>query len=311
MICGGVRAALACALVLGAGSTGAEEMWADRAYDAITREIDESAIWFDGYFGDPEAVVEREASAFLHLTFEGYVSGVNGEDDLRFRLRGGADLPRFERRLRLFVTSDADAGLSGRDLAGVEPDATERFRDTGGLGLRYLLTTDPRNELGIGAGLAGGFSPEVVGNLRWRRVVSLGETVQAAATPNLYWGSDRGAGFSAVGEVSWLSDERTVWRVRAFGDLDAEDGETDWSGEATWLRRLDDDSSIRLALGARGEAGDEDLREVWIGVRWRRPAGRPWVFMSVEPGLSWHEKEDYAVQPTILVRLEALFTRAR
>lgn len=308
-------AGVACACLLAEGAaaeTAPETWWVDRAHEAVAREIDDTAAWFDGRFDDPATAVEQEARAFVHVTVEGFLSAVAGEDDQRLRVRAGADLPRFRRRLRLVVSSDADATLTGRDLAGVEPDATERFRSTGGLGLRYLLTKDPRDELGVGVGIAGGFSPEAVAGLRWRRLVKFGDAVGVIATPNLYWGTDRGAGFSVLGETYWRQDEATVWRASLFSDLSAEDGDTDFAAEASWSRRLDRDRSLRFSVGGRGEAGGDDrLREVYARVRWRFPAGRPWAFASLEPGLSWHEKSDYAPRPTISLRVEALFARER
>lgn len=286
------------------------DTWADVARDAVAGYLDATANWFDAFFGTASVPATTEASAYLQLIMDGFYSGVPDENHSRIRVRGGADLPRFEDRLRLILTTDADAAVTGRDLTGIEADYVERRDEPGGVGLRYLFRDDRRHQFGLGGGVSGGSSPELLVNARYRYTHSIGPRSAARLTPTIYWKSRRGFGASAVAELQYLPRPDTLWRYTLFGNYRYDEDDLQWSTEGSWWNRLDPKSALSTRVGAKGETlDDEVLTEVWTTVRYRRNIWRPWLFYEIEPGVSWHEKVDYRIEPTVAVRLDIQFYR--
>lgn len=275
----------------------------------MTNGLNSVAGWFDRFFGDPRGdPIDEEASAYLHLVLDGFYSGVPGEDQARVRVRGGADLPRFENRLRLIVTSDADSTVTGRDLTGIEAEPDEREDESGGVGLALRVSDDPQHRFSLGAGLAGGLSPEAVVTARYRYLQPLTASTRLRLTPTLYMRSGRGAGASAVFDYEWFPQHDTLWRYTAYGNYRERKDQLDWSTQGSWQHRLNERSAIATRFGVRGQAQPQEvLREGWANLSYRRRLGKPWLFVELEPGLSWHETVDYRTEPTMALRLEIQF----
>jgi hypothetical protein len=282
--------------------------WYDTGHEYVTTGLQRAASWLDSFFGDPRAEVQTDASAYLNVVLDAFYSGVEDQSENGVRFRGGADLPRLDRRLRLLVTSDAEATTSGRELAGT---AQDDVRDTeGAIGLRYRFLEHPRHQFSLSGGLAGGLSPELI--LAARSIYTQPWTLRTAShlTSTLYWRSDDGSGVSALLDYEWTSDEDTLWRYTLFGDYRERLRGLDWSAQAKWARRLNDTSAINLRGGVQGATEPRNqLTEGWLKFLYRRRFLRPWLFYEVEPGLSWHQLADYRLEPTLALRLEIQFRR--
>lgn len=287
-----------------------QETWYDEAHDAISETIDNSATWFDNFFGDPRQRLEdkgKRADASLKITIEGFYSGVDGESDADIRAKGSIALPRTENRLRLAFTSDADSAITGQDAVNTEPQKEPGLsRDRGGLGLAYLVYENPANLVTLGAGIKGG--PELYAKGIYRYTLPLAETTRLRVTNTLYWITDDGTGVSSLLDFEHATREDTLWRYTLFGNYSETTVGLEWSTQATWLRQLDKKTAISARLGVKGETDKPDaVTETWTTFRYRANFLRPWLFYEIEPGLSWHEKEDYDTEPTLAVRLEVLF----
>jgi hypothetical protein len=280
--------------------------WYDDGHAYFTERLQQTAIWFDSFFGDPRTEIRKDASANLTVVFDGFYSGVEDESENGIRFRGGADLPRFDKRLRLMVTSDADASVTGRDLAGI---ARDEVKDTdSAIGLGYFFRDKPNSKFGLGGGLSGGLSPEIL--LTARHIYTQPWTANTVShvTSTLYWKSDDGPGVSLLLDYEWSPDTDTLWRYNVFGNYREEINGFEWSTQAKWARRLNDKTAINLRGGIRGETEPNDiLIEGWLKFGYRRNLWRSWLFYELEPGLSWHEREAYEVEPTIALRLEVQF----
>ena len=280
--------------------------WYDTGRDYVANTLEETAFWFDNFFGDPRAAIETDARAYLQIIFDGFYSGVPDESDYKVRVRGGADLPRFENKLRLIVTSDAESAVTGRDLAGTAQDETGET--DGGVGIRYLLRDRPGHKFSFGGGVSGGISPNVLLAARYRHTRQWTENTVSHVAPNLYWKSEDGFGISALIDYEWTPDEDTLWRYTLFGNYTEDIRGMDWSTQGKWARRLDDKTAIGARAGVKGETEPRSiLNEGWLRFLYRRNFLRPWLYYEVEPGLSWHESVDYRTEPTIALRLEVQF----
>jgi hypothetical protein len=287
----------------------AEKEWYDNAHGWVSSSLDDAVDWFDEFFGDPRADIATDASAFVRLRFDGFYSGVDDETDFKVRVKGSADLPRFERKVKLVFNSDADTAISGEQL--VDQDAESRRTDgdgEAGVGLSYLFRDDPRHRFFVTGGLKGGIPPEVFVAGRYRYTLLLGSVSRMRLTNTLYWKSDDGFGVSALADFERRPKADTVWRYTLFGDYGEETDGLEWSTKAIWRRRLDNKTAISVRAGIRGETEPRQLlEEGWTAFTYRRNFLRPWLFYEVEPGLSWHEKVDYGTEPTLALRLEILF----
>ena len=291
-----------------AGAEPSQPPWYDTGHDYVAERLQRTAKWFDSFFGDPRADLETDASAYLHVTLDGFFSGVPDQSDYKVRVRGGADLPHFENRLRLILTSDADAALTGRDLAGTTQDETQ---DTdSGIGLRYLFRDRPGHKFSLGGGLSGGLSPNVLLAARYRYTRQWSQAAVSHVAPTLYWKSEDGFGVSTLVDFEWSQDEDTLWRYTLFGDYKEDIRGFYWSTQGRWARRLDSKSAVGLRGGIKGQTELRDiLEEGWLKILYRRNFLRPWLFYEVEPGLSWHESVAYRTEPTLALRLEVQFYR--
>ena len=287
-----------------------EPVWYDTARQSVSESIDNSANWFDNFFGDPRTGLEdldNKADATLRVTIEGFYSGVDGESEVDVTANGSVALPRTENRLRLAFTSDADAAITGEEAVDNEPTLTQGIsRDRGGLGLAYLLYENPENLFTLGTGIKGG--PEYYANGRHRYTRQLAQTTRLRMTNTLYWITDDGAGASSLLDIEHATQQKTLWRYTLFGNYNETTEGLAWSTQATWLRKLDKKTAISARLGVKGETDKPDaVTETWTTFRYRGNFLRPWLFYEIEPGLSWHEKEDYDTEPTLALRLEVLF----
>jgi hypothetical protein len=287
-----------------------EPSWYDSARQSVSESIDNSASWFDNFFGDPRTGlddIDKKADATLKVTIKGFYSGVEGESEVDVTASGSVALPRSENRLRLAFTSDADAAITGEEAVDNEPNVSRGFsRDRGGLGLAYLLYENPENLFTLGTGIKGG--PEYYANGRHRYTRQLGQTTRLRVTNTLYWITDDGAGASSLLDIEHITQKQTLWRYTLFGNYNETTEGLEWSTQATWLRKLDKKTAISARLGIKGETDKPDaVTETWTTFRYRANFLRPWLFYEIEPGLSWHEKEDFDTEPTLAVRLEVLF----
>ncbi|MEJ2307943.1 MAG: hypothetical protein P8Z31_10020 [Gammaproteobacteria bacterium] len=300
-------------LLLFATSVGADEpetgnsTWYDTAQGRIAQSLDDSVTWFDEFFGDPRYEVEGEAEASLRITFDNFYSGVDGQSEYKVKARGYVSLPKFENRVRLVYSSDADAAISGEDAVENEPVSrgTTDDRDRG-LGLSWLLPDGDNHDLSLGGGIKGG--PDFYTKLRYRYTRPIEQNSRVRLTSTIYWITDDGAGFSNLLDYEFSRDKLTIWRYTLFGNYSEISNGLEWSTQGTWLRRLSPRNAISVRLGISGETDlDRSIKEYWTTFRFRRNFWRDWLFYELEPGLSWHYKADYDLEPTMALRLEVHF----
>ena len=207
-------------------------------------------------------------------------------------------------------SSDADSSISGVDqLEGDQYTVDARDENTkGGFGLAYLFRDTERRKFTVTGGIKGGFSPDFYVAARYRYLQPLAERTAMRVSPTLYWKSDEGFGISTLLDLELTSDPDTLWRLSLFGDYGEDTDGLEWRSQASWQRRLDPKSAIAVRAGVKGETEPKQLlKEGWFSFRYRRNFFRPWLFYELEPGLSWHEKEDYDTEPTFGARLEVQF----
>ena len=282
--------------------------WYDDGQLYVTDRLQAVAIWLDDFFADPRIETQKHASARLSVLFNAFYSGVENADHDGVRFRGGADLPHFDERLRLLITSDAESAMTGRDLAGTAQDEIKETE--GSVGLGYLVSRRPKSKFRVSGSLSGGLTPEVRFTARHIYTQPWTATTTSHLTSTLYWRSEDGSGMSTLFDYEWVADPNTLWRYTLFGNYGEQTEVIDWSSQVLWARRLNDQEAIQVRGGIQGvDKPDAVINEGWLKFGYRRNLWRSWLFFEVEPGLSWAIQEEYAVEPTIALRLEVHFRR--
>lgn len=288
-------------------ATTSEEAWYDKSHTRISKVLDDSVGWFDEFFGDPRVETTAAADAFLRVTLDGFYSGVEGESDYRIRTSGYVKLPKLEGKARVVFSNDADRAISGEDAVDSDPRLQHNNNDDTdrALGLSYKFRDWPNHLFYLTGGVKA--SPAVFVKGKYRYTIPYSETTRLRLTNTLYWKSDDGAGVSSLADFEHNSDENTVWRYTLFGNYGDDTDGLEWSTGGTWLRRLNKKTAISARVGISGDSEASDLiKHGWTTFRYRRNFLRPWLFYEIEPGLSWHEKEDFNVEPTLGLRMEIL-----
>lgn len=305
-------ALLAAPWACGAGEEQAASVpdtWYDNSHDVVVDVLNDTAVWLDSFFADPRAEVDREAQTFVRVIFDGFLSGVEDESEFDVRFKGKLVLPRLQNKVNIVFSSDADADITGESQVGEDDLGSSSRRDTNsGLGLAYLFRDTPTRKFAVSGGVKGGFSPDVYVNARYRYLYPLTTTTATRLTPTVYWKSDDGFGASMLVDLDHTPDPDTLWRLSLFGDYGEETDGLEWNTQASWRHRLDSKKAISVWAGVKGETEPRELlTEGWLRFRYRRNFYRPWLYYEFEPGLSWHEKEDYDTEPTLSLRLEVQF----
>ena len=249
----------------------------DTTHDQLSRGIDNSALWFDSFFGDPRLDADTRADAKLQIMLDGFYSGVEGESDYTIRVRGSVDLPQLENRLRLFLSTDIDADNTGAALVDNDPLATNQASRSSGAGLRYGVLESENHSLSLSAAVKSG--PALLLNARSLYTMPLTEISRIRFTNTLYWHSEDKTGLSSLVDYELQEKADTLWRLSIFGNYGEITDGLEWSTQATWLRQLNPRSAISLRAGLNGNTEDNSVTEGWTSFRYRRNFYRPWLFL--------------------------------
>lgn len=286
-----------------------ESAWFDKSRDALTERLDNTAIWFDSFFGDPRTELTSEAGTFIRLTLDGYLSSAQDESDYRTRFYGDVRLPRAREKWRLIVSgnenSDKDIDYEVGDSFDRPTDDNDRSLD---LGLRYMVKDEQRHGFDLNAGVKAHWPLDYYANARYRYTLPLSDISLFRLTETLYWENDDGFGLKSLADYEIFPNLDTMWRFSLYGDYGEETDGLEWRTQAAWMHRLNPKAAISIRAGVKGETEPEaDVKEGWLTYRYRRNFLRPWLYYEVEPGLSWLRKEDYDTDYTLALRLEIQF----
>lgn len=280
--------------------------WYDATQSSISRSLDESVTWFDNFFSDPRYRIDEKADASLRITLDGFYSGVDGESNFKVKANGHISLPRFENRVRVTFSSDIDESVSGQDAVNNDTVGRSSSSEDSGLGLAYFFRDRPNHVFSLGGGIKGG--PDLYVNYKHRYTNNYSKDTRLRLTNTVYYATDDGVGASSLLDFEHFQSKNTIWRYTLFGNVNEITNGMEWSTQGTWLHRLDEQSAVSVRIGMDGQTGKKrTVDEGWATVRYRGNIWRPWMFYEVEPGLSWHQKVNYDLEPTMALRLELQF----
>ncbi len=265
--------------------------WLDRTQRTVYRTVCNTALWFDGFFGDQRFDGET-GDTYGRLGLSSFLDERDGLD-ARLRLRARFALPALNHR---------GAILLGRgDEKEIVDERTSTDYDA--LPSNFNDLDDEAWLLGLGfekGGLKRGFKFSVGAKLRarpqpyakgtYRRSVSLSRQDLARFRQILFWRDAEGFGSTTQLDIDHLVSDRLMLRWANYGTV-SEDKEVEgleWGSTFTLFQSLSDRRALSYRALIRGETKAEvRYQNVGFEVRYRRRLMREWLFVELISSVTW------------------------
>ncbi|MEN8134821.1 MAG: hypothetical protein ABFS18_04705 [Thermodesulfobacteriota bacterium] len=289
----------------------------DKYHSYLLDRVNQPAVWFDNFFGDPRTDDEELPTSFVRLRISArYTEG----ERFRFpvRIRANIKLPRASRKLRLIVVGENEDELliarPGDDSANATGETLDEERSS--VGLRYTFYKTLRSKLHFGGGTRNLSPFEYYVRVSYRRLIHIGEENIIRFKQSGFWNS-----LDGFGETSRLDLERALaheitGRLSLFGTYYDSDPNTEtnnglnWGVETSFFKHLTTKTAASLDLGAYGVTRPaSETTNYRIASRIRTNTLRPWLFFEIEPGVTFLTPETDKKQAvgTITIMMEIQF----
>ena len=291
-----------------------DNSWVDRTHSRVERDLFNTVVWFDRFFGDERMVVTERPVSLLRWKSE---LRWDEEEHYSFRstVRASLRLPRLKDRWHLVFSTEnrgdpnailpEDPGNPGLDIG-----SHGRISSTE---LVYDIFRTQRSILDVGAGVRVKIPPDAFVRTRFQHARPVGFNTLGRFTATAYWDALDGFGESNQVDLErWLAPPTLLRWSNSFEIKEKTNGWT-WGTELSLLHKLSPKSAITFAGGVSGST-----RPAWIAqnyrvlARYRRNVWRKWLFLEGEPDIHWPRKEDGSRKPVwgATLRVEILFTGA-
>jgi hypothetical protein len=298
----------------GAVPSAADNGWVDQTHSRVERDLFETVVWFDRYFGDERMVVAERPESFLRWT-----NDLRWDEEERFTfrstVRASIRLPRLRKRWKLVISGETRGNpnaVTPEDPGNPGLDVGSRVR-TGSTELIYDILRTPRSSLDMGAGVRVKIPPGAFVRTRFQHARLVAFHTLGRFTATAFWDARDGLGESnQVVFERWLALP-TLLRWSNSLEITEKSNSWIWGTDLSLLHKLSPKSAITFAGGASGST-----RPAWIAqdyrvlARYRRNVYRKWLFLEGEPALHWPRKEDGSRKPVwgATLRVEILFAGA-
>lgn len=242
----------------------------------------------DSWFGQEEDFREDHFGGLLILGAEW--DEYDGFDPkLRFRLR--TDLPNVSSRVNAFIGRvDEEAEITDQRRQGSRPLSEEYGNDDPSwlLGLGYRRPRERNRGWDWDVGVRLRVPPRPYVRTRYRIMHRFDDDTSLQARQTFFWRQDRGFGTTSHLDLGQQVSPRDHVRWESVATWSEETIGVEWFSGVTWYRQIDGPSGVALLSFARGETDAPiDVYEYGFELTWRRPMGRPWMFISFGPTLTW------------------------
>lgn len=280
----------------------------DRLHDGVFLGVQRTIAAADARFADPdEAPLVVPVSPFrLGLQGGAVYQGNRWSLEPRLDLDLLLQMPHLQRRLKVYVTSDA---------TDESPADIDRGNNALRAGLRLLAARDVELDLGVRADVP----PVAHLSLRWqRRFVSGDWQLHPFAKPYLESGDGFGVAWGASLDRWWGP---VVARAGAYANWRQETGDTEWVQVLTLARAREVLRSGRYSqvvsgrdlargYGAQVLVEGSDLlgrQRYEASLFLKQPMGRDWLYWNITPLVRWEARHDWRADPGIRIGVDALF----
>lgn len=275
------------------------------AHATVSERIERSAQWLDGFFAS-DRIFDEATDTYARVNLD-TVFEPRGEIGFAGDLRLKIDLPRTERRLKLLIESDPQRETRD-DLQDVPADVVSENNFSLSLErqLREARHWDIRPAIGVKA-----HTPlDPFTRLRAIRYFGLGKVVSRVAATGLWfdssgWGANLGVEFDRAIGPAYLARSGT-----GFG-WEEEDKFRRITQEFSLFHRMDEHRNMAYQIGVLADDEfDWDVNTYYWRVRFRKDIHEGWLFAEIIPQVTYHEETDFDDEPSLTLRLEAVFGRS-
>lgn len=289
----------------------ADNSWVDRTHSRVEKDLFDTVVWFDRFFGDERMMVAERPASFLRWMTE---LRWDQEEHYTFRgtVRASLRLPRLKDRWHLMISSE-----SRNDPNAIIPeDPGNPALDIGSHGRRsstelvYDVLRTPRSILDAGAGVRVKIPPDAFVRTRFQHARPLALDTLGRFTATAYWDALDGLGeTNQVDLERWLAPPTLLRWSNSITITETSRWWT-WGTQLSLLHKLSRKSAISFAVGASGSTHPSWVATNYqILARYRRNVWRKWLFLEGEPDIRWPRKEDGSRKPVwgATLRVEILF----
>jgi hypothetical protein len=262
----------------------------DRTQRTVHGLVDNTARWFDGFFGQAQ-LAEGEHVSRGRLTVSGLWDQRDGFDT-RFNLRAKFALPALENRTRVILgrgdTDDIVDGTTNEGAEGLPGSFDDDQDDDWLIGLGYNRSGDMLRGLDFGAGIRLATPPDPYVNVTYRWYKTWNESWLLRVRPRVFTQRQRGTGFTLDSDLDYAISPTLMLRwANTFAVEDEVEG-LGWRSDVLAYQSLTNNRAFSYGVFAQGEtAAEVQIQNVGFELRFRRRLARDWLFIQLSTGLSW------------------------
>ncbi|HEX2709731.1 MAG TPA: hypothetical protein VHM68_02670 [Candidatus Deferrimicrobium sp.] len=288
--------------------------WVDRTHSRVERDLFDTVVWFDRFFGDDQIVITERPESYLRWKNE---LRWDQEEHYSFRstVRASLSLPRLKNRWHLVISGESRGdpnAIIPEDPGNPALDIGSHGR-TGSTELVYDIFRTPNSILDVGAGVQVKIPPDAFVRTRFQHARPITLNTLGRFTATAYWDARDGLGESNQVDLErWLAPPTLLRWSNSVTITEASRWWT-WGTELSHLHKLSPKSAFTSAVGASGSTHPSWVATNYrILARYRRNVWRKWLFLEGEPDIHWPMKEDGSRKPVwgATLRVEILFTGA-
>jgi hypothetical protein len=289
----------------------ADNAWVDRTHSRVERDLFDTVVWFDQFFGDDKMVVTELPESFLR-----WINDFRWDEEERFSarstVRARLRLPRLKKRWKLVISGETRGDLNA--ITQEDPGNPGLFEGsrvrTGSTELIYDIHRTARSSLDVGAGVRVKLPPDAFVRTRFQHTRPVGFRTLGRFTATAFWNARDGLGESNQVDLErWLAPP-TLLRWSNFILIEEKNDGWIWGTELSLLHKISPKSAITFTGGVLGATRPAWSAENYrVLVRYRRNVWRKWLFLEGEPDIHWPRQEDGSRKPVwgATLRVEILF----
>lgn len=282
--------------------------WLDKPRDYLSQRFVSLSTSVDRFFAD-ERVFQESRTSYLRF-YGDLVFKKSGSSDFNPKLQAKVVLPALEKRLHILLESDSDVTgevptasvptQSGAPKVNVPND----FRAA----VQVQVTDSPHWNISTDAGLRfHGLTLPPFARVRASRVQTVHQW-QFRFTQALYWYEQSGMGTSTQYDADYKFNAHYLGRSRTQAIWSDHDQRFNYEQSFILYHPIDESHALSYGASVYGQSQpNTHVTDYALSATWRTRIHREWLFLDVQPGLSWPESDSFHVAPSILLRVEAIF----
>ena len=269
--------------------------------------VDRTGRRLDGFFAGRNAI-ERSNDSFLKLGLlarqEKYGRGYL-EPIIKFRL----DLPTLEERLKLVFESESDDAKSLAEKNRERTNApTQEVKETATGSLRYQTPAKKRWRASTSVGVDLELPPDYFWRARARYRWDITKQWNFEAQQNLYYFHKDG-----WGETTRFTFERSaepfVFRSTSEARYLHRERRMEFAQTYSFLKELSPIRAMNTQFGLLAENKPKRvITDYFISTTYRRKLSQEWLFYEITPAISFPRDDSYSLSPSLVTKIEIVFS---